>query len=161
MCKTILSIDPTKITIVPGSILEGITQACNSEYYNNSLTSGQNINSDIFNEIDEKEEDETQGGEEGESKENEFNEEKFTNKNKKQHFSNKNKKQHFTNIENFELDSSKLPNIDNNNFINELNNRPIYVSRKDNKRYAIDSRPITQPIVQNEKEVRHFYPFEN
>ena len=147
LCKSIESFpDIIKNNVEPGSILDGVIQACNSEYYNNSLVTETPIDiinlssnaKDGFNQDDDDDENE-----------------------KEEEFSNNNVKQHFNNIENFEIDTSKLPNINNNKFINELNNRSIYVSRKDNKRYSIDSRPVTQPIIQNNKEVIHFYPFEN
>ena len=70
--------------------------------------------------------------------------------------------QHFENYElptnNYKNNSVNEPTFDIKN-IQRYN--PMNPIRKDSRRYAIDSRPETKPMVQNNREVKHFYPFEN
>jgi hypothetical protein len=73
----------------------------------------------------------------------------------------------FNNVSNnFDLSKDTIQHFENyqlpiNPPINSPINSPINTVRKDSKRYSIHSRPETKPIIQNNKEVKHFYPFEN
>ena len=63
-----------------------------------------------------------------------------------------------TNTNNYKNNSVNEPTFDIKN-IQRYN--PMNPIRKDSRRYAIDSIPETKPMVQNNREVKHFYPFEN
>jgi hypothetical protein len=72
----------------------------------------------------------------------------------------------FTNVHDFDqntiqhFENYELP-VDNYDIKNDQRYNPMNPIRKDSKRYSVDSRPETKPVIQNNREVKHFYPFEN